>query len=730
MARLRSNFQAGTLSGSITNSATSISSAAFAALPAVVAPDVLVITLDQAGLGGASEIVRVTAHTALSTSVTVTRGQEGTAARSHASGIAWVHAPTAADFDDVEVDSDVRYVAGWGDDDNDGLSWGSAWKSMHRALDEADVLWPADFTQALQIMVADGAIMDPTNTGYGLWLSTDATNAALPGWHRYRRHQIIGVGAGTTGMWTGRYRVEILNTGSTTNAAYRSLWIDGTGGAARGFYMENISLTQWQNGAWIGYDPAGDLSSDTGSAHTYRNCKFWYSNFYSGSVPLTGIWSMKLGGVDTGHCFNFWFFDCDFLGGANRRNVQQDITSIDAFAVVLESAAYVYFHNPTFELGGGVWLESVPGDDPTDFYIHGALQEGDFTFDGTPLLRVLGFTSLTSKVLAVFCDSADTGGSEGAYKLDESGFVNDNVTIISSVIRGFVRGPHISIGNYNGYSNYDSSLLKQGAVGFERGRVVAAHGGPSRAVPGAAVTEVNVASPDITGAYFDNGGIASTVGASGFRDPHGAAAHRITPAAGAGSNTAIRARDIVAGMTFDNGGHIVWGVWQLLVGPGGDVPSVPFFQTLGTSGVTLTHHTVAAPTGVPGVWNWITGYVGVAFTSGDNVGDLRLNLPAKRVGGVAMLTEYSRPTVLYVSSGSGVGVEEVRAMAEYLNPVPFGAPASSFSLLAGVKGLFPAGIGVGNSAAATTPGTVVKKVQIFDAAGASLGYVPVYSSIT
>lgn len=40
------------------------------------------------------------------------------------------------------------------------------------------------------------------------------------------------------------------------------------------------------------------------------------------------------------------------------------------------------------------------------------------------------------------------------------------------------------------------------------------------------------------------------------------------------------------------------------------------------------------------------------------------------------------------------------------------------------------GIGVGNSAAATTPGTVVKKMEIFDASGNSLGYVPIYDTIS
>lgn len=41
-----------------------------------------------------------------------------------------------------------------------------------------------------------------------------------------------------------------------------------------------------------------------------------------------------------------------------------------------------------------------------------------------------------------------------------------------------------------------------------------------------------------------------------------------------------------------------------------------------------------------------------------------------------------------------------------------------------------ASLGVANSAAATTLGAVTKKIQVFDATGASLGYVPVYDAIT
>lgn len=39
-------------------------------------------------------------------------------------------------------------------------------------------------------------------------------------------------------------------------------------------------------------------------------------------------------------------------------------------------------------------------------------------------------------------------------------------------------------------------------------------------------------------------------------------------------------------------------------------------------------------------------------------------------------------------------------------------------------------LGVGNSAAGSTPGTCVKKVQVYDDAGVSLGYVAVFDAIT
>jgi hypothetical protein len=41
-----------------------------------------------------------------------------------------------------------------------------------------------------------------------------------------------------------------------------------------------------------------------------------------------------------------------------------------------------------------------------------------------------------------------------------------------------------------------------------------------------------------------------------------------------------------------------------------------------------------------------------------------------------------------------------------------------------------AGLGVGNSATASTLGTVVRKMEVFDSNGSSLGFIPIYNSIT
>lgn len=107
--RLRRNNIAGTITDNpLTNVATTINSPGFVDLPTVDTTNHLILILDPLETAGPAEIVRVTAHTAAATSVTVTRGAEGSAARTHSLGTTWFHGPVASDTDLVDVTSSTR----------------------------------------------------------------------------------------------------------------------------------------------------------------------------------------------------------------------------------------------------------------------------------------------------------------------------------------------------------------------------------------------------------------------------------------------------------------------------------------------------------------------------------------------------------------------------------------------------------------------------------------------
>lgn len=104
--------------------------------------------------------------------------------------------------------------------------------------------------------------------------------------------------------------------------------------------------------------------------------------------------------------------------------------------------------------------------------------------------------------------------------------------------------------------------------------------------------------------------------------------------------------------------------------------------------------------------------------------------------------EELNPTI----NGTSSGVATVLAVAPVVtaftggtvNLVDFGTTTtnyntgftSKFKVDSSGNARIAGNLGVGNSAAGSTLGSVVKKVQIFDASGASLGFVPVYDAIT
>lgn len=117
MAAIYSNFQQGTLTAGITNVATSLTDASFAALPTVASPDTVWLVFDPTGVAGNPEIVQVTTHTVSSNTITVTRAQQSTTARAHAAGIVWALAWTKSDADLLPsrlmtATGDILYASG------------------------------------------------------------------------------------------------------------------------------------------------------------------------------------------------------------------------------------------------------------------------------------------------------------------------------------------------------------------------------------------------------------------------------------------------------------------------------------------------------------------------------------------------------------------------------------------------------------------------------------------
>ena len=83
-----------------------------------------------------------------------------------------------------------------------------------------------------------------------------------------------------------------------------------------------------------------------------------------------------------------------------------------------------------------------------------------------------------------------------------------------------------------------------------------------------------------------------------------------------------------------------------------------------------------------------------------------------------------------VPAGSGLSVSPRPPTFEQIIPLTSGAQVFAGNKTVTGKVIATAGLGVGNSAAATTLGSVVKTIEVFDASGNPLGFIPVYDSIT
>lgn len=93
------NFIDGSLSAGISPADGTATAAVFATLPAISGTDYAWLVIDPDAGAGAPEVVKITAHTASSTSVTISRGQQGSSARAHLAAVRVTNPVTKADLD-------------------------------------------------------------------------------------------------------------------------------------------------------------------------------------------------------------------------------------------------------------------------------------------------------------------------------------------------------------------------------------------------------------------------------------------------------------------------------------------------------------------------------------------------------------------------------------------------------------------------------------------------------
>lgn len=249
MTRLRQNFAKGTVDDNpLLVGATTLNSTELADLLAVTGSDVMAVTLDPLGTDGDPEIIHITAHTAAATSATITRGQEGSVARQHASGTIWAHMITEDDFEaDVIPYTPTSPLTS---------------ATVGGALDEAATILSGVNTRPIQLARIDRASSDISVNSI-TWINLDTgldvafTGVEVDDWVECGVSFTVGTEAVTI-----LFDVVSLVGGTPQNSWGENGAINATGGGVRGWGIGSNDATNSNvTGSQIKKIVSGDLSA-------------------------------------------------------------------------------------------------------------------------------------------------------------------------------------------------------------------------------------------------------------------------------------------------------------------------------------------------------------------------------------------------------------------------------------------------------------------------------------
>jgi hypothetical protein len=464
--------------------------------------------------------------------------------------------------------------------------------------------------------------------------------------------------------------------------------------------------------------PAVGVRFGINPAQTLRNVNTANVRFDNVTINVNQI----LGngpGVDIGYLFWWYCTNCGFSG-----NSAEGLTTDKRAAILADAGGTVNgglwdFEKCLFSQAGIIYKVS-PASSWGNVGLRQVSMEGSSGLPVPTLFRIQDANNYGSSVLV---DNAGVSDAQiGAYTVEVVPEVGVQLDPGIVVVTGShpTSGPLTSLGSTSGGQLETKSPVAHRGTGFwGRGRVAAQHDSSRRGFAPSVVRFTNLC--DQNAANWGSKTGAATV-TTGIAAPDGS-----TNAGRFSSGSGLLDRWLYSGsVAWAVGDWVVAGTWMR--GTSTTMAQGPLIATAGATKPTFDTNTEYFALDPPilgaGDWFWVYGAHKVTAILGTS--DL---LFAARASPTTQTDLYA-PFMCRIPTGT-LSDSEVLEWAQHLQSYPDGAPVGHVSTLKGQKLITHGGLGVGNSATATTSvGSLVKKVEIFDAAGASLGFVPVYATIS
>jgi len=477
--------------------------------------------------------------------------------------------------------SPIQYVDYTGDDSNDGLSWGTAKKTIMAAYDALPTAGGTIYI--MQGSGGDVTSVPATNTpGQGIWIMgylDPNYSSPPPGWRLFKPNtSFIGVAATSAGHnshVTGQ--VEVSGGGSSANQP--CIWLSSVSGPV---LFQNLKC-----GGGRGV-VVGETSNNLRNGRGYVS-GVTFDNVTTGGAPGFDI---------TGGSFWLYFNDCVSSGSTNASVLD------NAHAAMLIDGAgnagnfLVFVTNLNTILGG---IKFIPGVNGGSLTVDGMTEEGQTGTgpDIPPAIYVTytnNFTTFHFSNITV----ADPGPSGADVIMIGGSGPAGAVLADGNLMGGPITGPATVMGEYpNAVANSPETPAQMGQVGFFNGYVEGQTDAARRNFSPTSVRFPNIAA-QVPSQWTPQRDVSVT---SGVLAPDG------TTGAGRAVNASTGVENVYFALPnipdAAVGDYFIGGVWLRSLASNGGYASSPTTDVFLSPGyLSLSGNTQGAVSEGLGQWSW------------------------------------------------------------------------------------------------------------------------------